>query len=84
MAKQFETPTAAEDTIDKSWAIVRDAVQGCDNAVGRLKDLMQDRGGRAAYLAELGAQAQPLRDAAADLRGIVTQFTDWPANDIEA
>lgn len=84
MPKQFETPTAAQDTIARSWAIIRDAVHGCDNAVGRLKDLAQDRGGKAAYLAELGAQAQPLRDAAAVLKGIVEQFTDWPANDIEA
>ena len=75
--------TPEEQTRERALAILTGVVRSCDGAVTRLKDLIANRGGREAALAELGDLAQPVRDAAIDLKTLVEKLSDLTGQDLE-
>ncbi len=75
--------TIEQQTQERALSIIAGAVRAADNAVTQLKALVEDRGGRAATLAELGDLARPIRDAAIDFRALVEKLSDLTGQDLE-
>ena len=75
--------TIEEQTQERALRIVTGAVRSCDNAVGQLKTLAEDRGGKAALLTELGDIAQGVRDAAIACKTFVEAVSDMTGQDLE-
>ena len=75
--------TAEEQTRERALGYIANVVRAADGAVASLKTLAEDRGGRAAFLTELGELAQGIRDAALDMRALVVKLSDLPGQDLE-
>lgn len=75
--------TIEQETTRRAMGIIAASVRSCNNAVTQLKVLAADRGGKAAFLLELGDKAQPLQDACLDLKALVEKLSDLTGETLE-
>ena len=77
MSKFLElTETGAEATQRRTRSLLAGAVRSCMSAIDQIKALAADRGGKKAYLAELGDDAKPVTSAFLDLKALVEKLSD--------
>ncbi len=75
--------TIEQQTTRRALEIIAASVRSCNSAVTQLKTLAADRGGKAAFLAELGDKAQPLQDACLDLKALIEKLSDLTGETLE-
>ena len=68
--------TEEQTTQRRTREILMGAVRSCVSAVAAVKQLCRDRGGRDAYLAELGDDAAQLSSAAETVKAFVETVSD--------
>ena len=68
--------TVAEATKRRTRQVIGNTVRGCQSAVTQLKSLMEDRGGRAAFIAEIGDDAASVQSAVAAMKTYIETISD--------
>lgn len=72
--------TIEEETRRLTRSYLGGAVRSCSGAIEQIKALAADRGGKTAYLAELGDDAQPVVVTFLELKALVETLSDLTVN----
>lgn len=72
--------TIEQETTRRALGIVAGAVRGCDSAIKQIKILAANRGGKTAFLAELGDTAIDFVSACQGLKALVEKLSDLTVN----